>query len=184
MSTPTAPPPAPNQQPYAPYPVYPPQPYQQYPVYPPQPYQQYPAYPPPPPYQQYPMYPPQPYPAYPQQVNFPPPPHKDKTYPQLTAYTVKGTIGGQATTTVKAELLDKNGKPIENAPLTFSIVSGRVLGTKATGGDGIAEVNAGSNILDPLIWIQAAGSGYTVHFSGNEDYMPATATASITPAGN
>ncbi|MGE7438689.1 Ig-like domain-containing protein [Kitasatospora sp. NPDC001175] len=114
---------------------------------------------------------------------YPPQPNGEKEYPQLTADDIKGTVGGQAKGTLRATLLDADGTPIKGAPITFSMAGGgRVMGTVATGADGVAMLNSGSNILDPILWAQGLGSGYTAHFAGNKQYMPATASASINPA--
>ncbi|MEU9119631.1 hypothetical protein AB0C96_07185 [Streptomyces sp. NPDC048506] len=165
-----------TQQPYAPpqsQPMpqgyYPPQPQ---PYYPPQGY--YP--PPPPPY--YPpqgYYPPQPQPYYPPQHD------GEKEYPQLTAATVKGTVLGQAQAQISAKLIDSDGEPIKGVPITFTVGSGRQIGIGVTDATGVARLDSGSNLLDPLLWAQALGSGYEVQFQGNKKFMPALAHGKIEP---
>ncbi|MFD9817070.1 Ig-like domain-containing protein [Streptomyces sp. NPDC059080] len=182
MSTPSAPPP----QGY-----YPPQPPQGYPQQPPQ------GYYPPPPQGYYPQqppqgyYPPQPQPGYypyPPQGYYPPqPPPADggeqtKVLPQLTAEDVSGAVVG-AKATFRATLLDPDGQPIQGAMVTFKMTGGKVIGSAATGSDGVATLNSGSHMTDPLgVWGPALAGGYEAHFAGNKKFQPATASASITPA--
>ncbi|GHG53276.1 Ig-like domain-containing protein [Streptomyces griseocarneus] len=154
---------------------YPPQPPQGYP----QPPQGYP-YPP----QGYPYpYPPQgyPYPYPPQGYPYPMPPHdEEKEYPQLSAATVKGTVLGQAQAQISGTLINNDGEPIKGQPISFT-VSGRQIGTAVTDATGVAHLDSGSNLLDPLLWVHAIGSGYEVHYQGSKKYMPATAHGKIEP---
>ncbi|MFF3734687.1 Ig-like domain-containing protein [Streptomyces sp. NPDC002476] len=170
MSTPIAPPAQPPQGYYPP-----PQGY--YP-YPPQPQQAY--YPPPPPQGYYP-YPPQGYYPYPSQ-----PPVTDgeqtKVIPQLSADDVSGAVVG-AKATFRATLLDPDGQPIQGATITFRMTGGKVIGSTSTGSDGVATLNSGGHMTDPLgVWGPGLGSGYEAHFAGNKKFQPATANAAITPA--
>ncbi|ANP54888.1 hypothetical protein J2Z21_001450 [Streptomyces griseochromogenes] len=163
-----------TQQPYAP-----PQPYQ----YPPQ---SQPAwYPYPPQSQPYPYPPQQAYPYPPQFQPYPYPPQTngstEKEYPQLTAATVKGTVMGQAQAQISAKLIDSDGEPIKGVPITFTVGAGRQIGIGVTDATGVAHLDSGSNLLDPLLWAQAIGSGYEVQFQGNKKYMPALAHGKIEP---
>ncbi|MFF9321041.1 hypothetical protein ACF1BP_25680 [Streptomyces sp. NPDC014735] len=172
MSTPIAPPSQPPQG-YYPYPPPPPQGY-----YPPQPPQGY--YPPQPPQGYYP-YPPQGYYPYPPQ-----PPATDgeqtKVIPQLSADDVSGAVVG-AKATFRATLLDPDGEPIQGATITFRMTGGKVIGSTSTGSDGVATLNSGGHMTDPLgVWGPGLGGGYEAHFAGNKKFQPATANAAITPA--
>ncbi|MGW3209399.1 hypothetical protein [Streptomyces sp. NPDC001135] len=161
-------------QPYAP--PQPPYPYPpQFQPYPPQPY-------PYPPQGQYP-YPPQ-FQQYPQPYPYPPQPNggTDKEYPQLTAATVKGTVMGQAQAQISAKLIDSDGEPIKGVPITFTVGSGRQIGIGVTDATGVAHLDSGSNLLDPILWAQALGSGYEAQFQGNKKYMPALAHGKIEPS--
>ncbi|MCF3102287.1 Ig-like domain-containing protein [Streptomyces roseoverticillatus] len=155
---------------------YPPQPPPGPGYYPPQPPPGPGYYPPQPPYGYYP-YPPQPYP-YPPQPQ--PQADQEKGYPLLTAATVKGTVLGQAQAQISATLVDNDGEPIKGQPITFT-VSGRQIGMAVTDATGVAHLDSGSNLLDPLMWIHAVGSGYEVHYQGNKKYMPAAAHGKIEP---
>ncbi|MEV4923359.1 hypothetical protein [Streptomyces roseoverticillatus] len=159
--------------PQPPQPGYFPQPPQGY-AYPPQGY----AYP----------YPSQAYPFPPQGYGYPPPgypypmpPHdEEKEYPQLTAATVKGTVLGQAQAQISATLISNDGEPIKGQPVSFT-VSGRQIGTAVTDATGVAHLDSGSNLLDPLLWVHAISSGYEAHYQGSKKYMPATAHGKIEP---
>lgn len=169
-----------------PYPQqgYPPPPPPGY--YPPQPppgaYYPAPGYYPPPPPPGY--YPPQPPPQPGGGYYFPPQPqpNEEKTYPKLSAATVKGTVLGQAQAQMSATLLDGDGQPIPNQPISFTLANGRQFGTAVTDSTGVAVLDSGSNILDPVTWVNAIGSGYQVHYAGNKKYMPANAHGKIEPA--
>ncbi|WP_338932166.1 hypothetical protein WEB32_23715 [Streptomyces netropsis] len=163
-------------QPYAPPPQQPPgyYPPQQPPGY----YQPQPGYYPP----QQGYYPPQPQPGY--GYYYPPPPQPDveKEYPQLTAATVKGTVLGQAQAQISAKLISNDGEPIKGQPITFTVSDNRQIGTAVTDATGVAHLDSGSNLLDPLLWFHAVSSGYEVHYQGSKKYMPANAHGKIEPA--
>ncbi|MEV5374668.1 MULTISPECIES: Ig-like domain-containing protein [Actinomycetes] len=105
---------------------------------------------------------------------------EEKEYPQLTAATVKGTVLGQAQAQISATLITNDGEPIKGQPVTFT-VSGRQIGMAVTDATGVAHLDSGSNLLDPLLWVHAVGSGYEAHYQGSKKYMPATAHGKIEP---
>ncbi|MFG2224561.1 hypothetical protein [Streptomyces sp. NPDC048644] len=99
---------------------------------------------------------------------------------RLTASSTKGTIGGQASGKCKATLLDKDGEPIEGETIFFKI-DGKDLGQQITDGNGVAEIDSGSHLGDPLLWGKALSNGYQAVFNGTKDYKPATANATVEP---
>ncbi|GHF44374.1 hypothetical protein GCM10010218_27130 [Streptomyces mashuensis] len=136
--------------------------------------QPYPQHPPPGPYG-FPQ--PGPYVYYPPQ----PQPDPEKEYPQLTASTVKGAVLGQAQAQISAKLIDSDGQPIKGQPITFTVSDSRQIGTPVTDATDVAHLDSGSNLLDPLLWAHALGSGYEAHFQGNKKFMPVSARGEIEP---
>ncbi|MFI7102052.1 hypothetical protein ACIBK8_22150 [Streptomyces sp. NPDC050161] len=99
---------------------------------------------------------------------------------KLTASSTKGTIGGQASGKCKATLLDKDGEPIEGETIFFKI-DGKDLGQQITDGNGVAEIDSGSHLGDPLLWGKALSNGYQAVFNGTKEYKPASANATVEP---
>lgn len=165
-------------QPYAPQPQPGPYGYPQ-PQPQPGPWGYYPPQPQPGPYG---YYQPQPQPG-PYGYYYPPQPQPDpeKEYPHLTAATVKGTVLGQAQAQISATLIDNDGQPIKGQPITFTVTDGRQIGTAVTDAAGVAHLDSGSNLLDPLLWVHAIGSGYEAHYQGSKKFMPANARGKIEP---
>ncbi|MFF2042518.1 hypothetical protein ACFVVX_19025 [Kitasatospora sp. NPDC058170] len=109
------------------------------------------------------------------------PVHKENV--QLTCYTVKGTVLGQAQAQLKATLLDSDGVGVQGASIVFVVSNTRrEIGRGTTNGQGDAVAGTGSNILDPTIMLSGVGSGVTAIFNGNKQYLPAEARGTVEPS--
>jgi len=103
-----------------------------------------------------------------------------KKHVKLEATSAKGTVIGQAAASGRATLRDTDGEPIQDQEIIFLVTTSRQeVGRSSTDARGVAEINAGSNIGDPQMWLEALGTGFTAVFQGTKEYYPAEAKASV-----
>ncbi|WP_431043758.1 Ig-like domain-containing protein [Streptomyces sp. P1-3] len=105
----------------------------------------------------------------------------EKEAVRLIAQAAKGSVGGQASGTAKATLVDKDGTPIAGETIVFEI-DGSEVGTATTDANGVAECPSGSKLGAPLTWGKAVANGYTATYRGSKKYKPAKANAIVEPA--
>ncbi|WP_316524493.1 Ig-like domain-containing protein [Kitasatospora brasiliensis] len=99
---------------------------------------------------------------------------------QLTARTVGGHViaGAPISGDFEATLTDAHGKPIVGRQVTFySTASGQRVGSATTDKSGIAKLNSGSKILDPVIVASTLATGCEARFEGDDEYQAASAHA-------
>ncbi|MFJ9445323.1 hypothetical protein ACIRRH_26175 [Kitasatospora sp. NPDC101235] len=99
---------------------------------------------------------------------------------QLKARTVSGHVLANAPISgdFEATLTDKNGKPVVGRQITFySTASGQRVGSATTDQSGIAKLNSGSKILDPVIVASTLATGCEARFEGDDEYQAASAHA-------
>ncbi|MET9736427.1 hypothetical protein ABZZ79_39165 [Streptomyces sp. NPDC006458] len=99
---------------------------------------------------------------------------------RLEAATVKASIGGQMTGILRATLRDTDGEALQDKEIVFLVATTRQeVGRADTNARGVAEVSAGSNGLDPILWAEALATGWIAVFSGNREFLPAEAKATV-----
>ncbi|MER6384091.1 hypothetical protein ACWDBD_39920 [Streptomyces sp. NPDC001118] len=103
---------------------------------------------------------------------------KDKKPTRLKASDATGHIGRLAGDTVLCRLTDADGEGVEGEMIHF-YVGGKEVATDLTDANGEVHTNAGQHAGQPLEWVQALSSGYTVEFEGDHKYKPSRATAGV-----
>ncbi|MFJ8471281.1 hypothetical protein [Kitasatospora sp. NPDC094011] len=98
----------------------------------------------------------------------------------LTTRTVTGhvVLNAPISGDFEATLTDAGGKPIVGREITFfSTASGQRVGSATTDQSGIARLNSGSKLLDPVIVASTLTTGANARFEGDDQYQSAEAHA-------